>query len=485
MLTGNMQYDGTSIKSSNDGGGDSSVIHNSSTDSVRRRRTSLPSQAISPGEHRQHLRRINWWWGHSLTEKGGFSQFPVPTPHPHEMTMARLLRRVTTAALLLRVLSTTTNYAFAFTTKSYSPPSTPRDYQRPQQQLQQHVIQEQQIHCRQQQFTLRALFETSNNHERDDNNDDDDDGGVSNSSSSNANDVSTPTTSPPPFTNPTSPEEVIQNQLYYYQHNLLDVVYDTYCSPGNKAATGSYDEFVKLVQCPPYDLIVGHERADVLLELVDVKPPGLTNYGMYGMIEVDDDDDEEEDEDDEDKEEEGMIDNNNGKVLNVACCLVCIRPNKKARSTYPVWFWWEMSLVEDAVVDSSTPITTISADDEWIGKSFGQQTTTATVEVGGNNNKSNSVGNDNNIVYDYDDFASSTITAISKDESVDATTTQQRQLQSSTSARWLVDCISPDFDDLDFETESLSSIEDFMDDDDGDDDDEGGDYDDITIFLDY
>jgi hypothetical protein len=30
----------------------------------------------------------------------------------------------------------------------------------------------------------------------------------------------------------------------------------------------------------------------------------------------------------------------------------------------------------------------------------------------------------------------------------------------------------------------LLSIEDFMDDDDGDDD-EGGDYDDITIFLDY
>ena len=54
-------------------------------------------------------------------------------------------------------------------------------------------------------------------------------------------------------------------------------------------------------------------------------------------------------------------------------------------------------------------------------------------------------------------------------------------------ARWLVDCISPDFEDLDFEAESLS-IEDFMDDvyddDDEDDDDEGGEYDDITIFLD-
>ena len=64
----------------------------------------------------------------------------------------------------------------------------------------------------------------------------------------------------------------------------------------------------------------------------------------------------------------------------------------------------------------------------------------------------------------------------------------QQQQQSRTSARWLVDCISPDFEDLDFETESLLSIEDFMNDDseDGDDDDdEDGEYDDITIFLDY
>ena len=391
----------------------------------------------------------------------------------------------------LCVLSTTTNYAFAFTTKSsYSPLSTPREYQ----QQQQHRIQKQQ-HC-QQQFTLRAVFESSNNHERENNNNDND--SVSTNSNTH-NDITTP--SSPPFTNPTSPEEVIQNQLYYYQHNALDKVYHTYCSPGNKAATGSYDEFVHLVNQPPYDLIVGHERADVLLELVDVKPPGETNYGMYGMIEDDDDDDDEDDddEDDEEEEEEGMIDNINGKVLNVACCLVCIRPNKKARSTYPVWFWWEMSLVEEEVVNSS--IATIpSADDEWIGKSFELQTTTAsTIDVVGgnnnNNNKNNSVGNDNNnIVYDYDDFASSTITAISNDELIVDDTTQsqqqqqQQQQQSRTSARWLVDCISPDFEDLDFETESLLSIEDFMNDDseDGDDDDdEDGEYDDITIFLDY
>lgn len=81
MLTGNMQYDGTSIKSSN-GGGDSSVIHDSSTDSVRRQRTSLPSQAISPGEHRHHLLGINWWWG-TLKERRAGSHFPH-VPHPHD-----------------------------------------------------------------------------------------------------------------------------------------------------------------------------------------------------------------------------------------------------------------------------------------------------------------------------------------------------------------------------------------------------------------
>jgi hypothetical protein len=400
------------------------------------------------------------------------------------------LRRITTTTLLLLcVLSATTNYAFAFTTKSYSPLSTPREYQQKQQK---HRIQKQQ-HC-QQQFTLRAVFESSNNHERENNNDDI----VPTNSSHTNNDITTSSTSPP-FNNPTSPEEAIQNQLYYYQHNLLHMAYHTYCSPGNKAATGSYDEFVHLVNQPPYDLIVGHERADVLLELVDVKPPGETNYGMYGMIEDDDDDkDDEEDDgeedDEEEEEEEGMIDNINGKVLNVACCLVCIRPNKKARSTYPVWFWWEMSLVEEEEVVNSSIATIPSTDDEWIGKSFELQTTTAsTIDmVGGNsnNNKNNSVGNDNNnIVYDYDDFASSTITAISNDESsVDDTTQSQQQQQSRTSARWLVDCISPDFEDLDFETESLLSIEDFMNDDgdDGDDDDdEDGEYDDITIFLDY
>jgi len=45
------------------------------------------------------------------------------------------------------------------------------------------------------------------------------------------------------------------------------------------------------------------------------------------------------------------------------------------------------------------------------------------------------------------------------------------------SATWMVDCIMPDFEDLDFETQSLS-IEDF-----GAEDSEGDD--DFTIFWDF
>jgi len=46
--------------------------------------------------------------------------------------------------------------------------------------------------------------------------------------------------------------------------------------------------------------------------------------------------------------------------------------------------------------------------------------------------------------------------------------------------RWMVECIMPDFDDLDFETESLS-IENFG----GEEGDEDEDEDEITIYWDF
>jgi len=160
----------------------------------------------------------------------------------------------------------------------------------------------------------------------------------------------------PPFLHPASPEEAVQNQLHYYQTNQIEKVYNC-CSPGNQEATGGIEEFKQQLQIPPYDLICGFEYASVLLEL---RPDsGFDKLSIQ----------EEEEED---------------QILDVALCLVCIRPNRKARRPFPVWYWWEMSL-----------------------------------------------------------------------HRVDDT------------QKWLVDCIMPDFDDLDFESKALS-IDDFMDDDDED-----------------
>ncbi|KAL3805730.1 hypothetical protein ACHAW5_010933 [Stephanodiscus triporus] len=145
---------------------------------------------------------------------------------------------------------------------------------------------------------------------------------------------------PLPFSNPQSPEEAIQNQLHYYKTGRLDVVYGTYCSPGNKESIGSFEEFERQVLIPPYDLIVGHERADVLLELVDVSP------SLSGK-------DEEEEEDDEDDDEEGEEDDEDARILN-------------ARSRHPVWFWWEVSLVEedDASTTDMMPMIVATSDDD-------------------------------------------------------------------------------------------------------------------------
>jgi hypothetical protein len=87
---------------------------------------------------------------------------------------------------------------------------------------------------------------------------------------------------------------------------------------------------------------VGHERADVLLELV-VKPPSSQTLKIGDDAAAADLIDDEDDDDDEDEEEE----DDDTIVKDVACCLVCIRPNRMSRNKgHPVWFWWEMSLIE-------------------------------------------------------------------------------------------------------------------------------------------
>ena len=174
--------------------------------------------------------------------------------------------------------------------------------------------------------------------------------------------ASSPQSRQPPFPKPSCPEELVQNQLFYYQTSNLPKAFEI-SSPENQKAFGSLPEFERQLQIPPYDLLLNHERADVLLEIVP--DDAMTHANLL-------------------LDQKGIIE--------VSCCLACIRPNKNARRTYPVWFWWEMS--------------------------------------------------------------------------------KQRQ---GNDIIWMVDCIMPDFEDLDFETEALS-IEDFGN--------EGGDDDELTIFWD-
>ncbi|KAL9180829.1 hypothetical protein ACHAXT_011282 [Thalassiosira profunda] len=183
----------------------------------------------------------------------------------------------------------------------------------------------------------------------------------------------------PPFPHPVTAEEVVQNQLHCYQTSDLRGAY-ALCSPSNQNATGSVDDYTQQLKAAPYDLIVGHARAEVLLE---IKPEGIPN------------------------EESGIVD--------VACCLVRIRPGIGARREFPVWFWWEVTKLTEEVAREGVTEGSIDAISGQSPKGGG--------------------------------------------------------------GRWMVDCIVPDFDDLDFETESLS-IENFMEE--GDD----GDDDELTIYWD-
>ncbi len=166
-------------------------------------------------------------------------------------------------------------------------------------------------------------------------------------------------------------------------------------------------EFERLVNLPPYDLIVGHERADVLLELV-LKPPSLQTLSISNTIgddafnivddEVDEDDENNDDEDD---------DSDEAIVKDVACCLVCIRPNRKSRNKgHPVWFWWEMSLIEM----TRTQILMSRSISEDVG-------------------------------YDDDLFASGSAITASSSMEVAGTSSE-----TDTITRWMVDCIQPDFE---------------------------------------
>lgn len=131
-------------------------------------------------------------------------------------------------------------------------------------------------------------------------------------------------------------------------------------------ATGGLDDFEEAINKPPYNLLLGHDRADILLETLPDTPQKREGRGIVA-----------------------------------ACYLVCIKPGKHAKSQYPVWFWWEVSK-------------------------------------------------------HYEDDGTS----------LDG------------NGEWKVDCVMPDFEDLDFEAENLA---DYI----GDEEEEDEDFDGFTFYLDF
>eukprot|EP00956_Cyclotella_meneghiniana_P000847 scaffold966_cov47-Cyclotella_meneghiniana.AAC.4 len=168
---------------------------------------------------------------------------------------------------------------------------------------------------------------------------------------------------------PPTGELLVQSQLAHYKNSNLAEVYES-CSPWFQDVTGGLDDFEEAIHAPPYNLLLGHERADIMLETLPDTP----------------------------HKHEGRI--------SAACYLVCIKPGRHAVTRYPVWFWWEVS---KHYLDVDEDGKLLNDDGEW-----------------------------------------------------------------------KVDCVMPDFDDLNFEAESLV---DYLDDD--DDDDEGGDLDGPSFFMDF
>jgi len=194
-----------------------------------------------------------------------------------------------------------------------------------------------------------------------------------------------------------------------------------------------------MVNTPPYDLILGCERFDVLLEVLPDGDSGEEGRGAGAL--------------------ERRDDGRDGDPMKVkaktSCCLVCIRPGRHARKRFPVWFWWEVCKVGD--IDDNN-------DDDLDDEEY---------EDG-----------------DGDDFLLDDYDSRSRRQSQQQQQQRQQQqilgiyeddsnnISGENRGEWRVDCVVPDFEDLEFETEVLS-IEDFGMGDDDDDDDED------MIYLDF
>jgi hypothetical protein len=103
----------------------------------------------------------------------------------------------------------------------------------------------------------------------------------------------------------TLPEDVVQMQLQAFKQSDIYSAFHLYASPACKEETGTWQQFEILLSSPPFDAIVGHHQADVLLTVSD------------------------------------------GDQADCVCCLVRIVPGrgnkKKSSTTGLLYYWWELS----------------------------------------------------------------------------------------------------------------------------------------------
>lgn len=62
------------------------------------------------------------------------------------------------------------------------------------------------------------------------------------------------------------PSDVVQRQLDALKARDVYTVFK-YASPNNKANTGPWQRFGKMLEAPPYDVLLGHEKSLILMEM--------------------------------------------------------------------------------------------------------------------------------------------------------------------------------------------------------------------------
>jgi len=85
-----------------------------------------------------------------------------------------------------------------------------------------------------------------------------------------------------------TPEQIVESQLVALQKDDMQGVYE-FASPLNKLQTGSVDRFSQMVRSGPYQYLIGHQKATILLSsnmaasqqfLVRVVPKDFPSKGI-------------------------------------------------------------------------------------------------------------------------------------------------------------------------------------------------------------